>query len=450
MKPSPSSKGQAGGHRTVALVVAGALAVVLLTGLLVWQRSGHSGLQDRDSSNKLSKNGTPAGAFEATTPKDMPPASNNADKSETAGPPAAKVQAALATLRQIAQQFRDQLAKSASGDKEQAKLAARQLLARLRDALRNLPTDVAAAAIVQFLDSGEDAATGLPFNLEAGGVLADAPSMRTALLDMLGQLDPSASVTYARRIFDGSGVADEWALAMRNMGWQNQGGAYSEELRGRLSQLLDNQQWLGSPTNGFLESFDLAVHLGGLTDLDAMASVLRLQDSNGNPVENGVTHAAYLALDRMTINNPDQTIGRIAADPDFLSWAPEHRGALMSRANVASPTQRSAVETYLQTLSQHPQELETFTNLFPNRNVGLGPALVSTPTTPMDFARLFAQDQGSLGVVNQWLNDGRFSGIRGNLQQISARLTEFVNAGRAAPSGVNNTAPQGPSGNPSR
>lgn len=311
---------------------------------------------------------------------------------------------------------------------EQREAAAQEILARLRAGLRDLPADQAAAAILAFLDSGVDAATGLTFSLDGGGILADAPSLRTALLDLLGQLDPGAAVSYAQVIFNNSQIADEWALALRNLGWQNSEGAYAEEMRRRLTQMLDHQDWLAHPTNGFFEAFDVAVHLGTSAEFSAMASVLRLVDENGIAVENGSTHAAYLALDRMTVRNPQETLRLLTENPDLLAWAPEHRASLLARADLRDPAQLRLVETYLSTLAGRPEELATFTAMFPNRNGSLGNALVTTTPSEPTFRDLMDGDRAALDILNGWIASGRYSSIDTNLREISSRLGGMIAA----------------------
>ena len=115
----------------------------------------------------------------------------------------------------------------------------------------------------------------------------------------------------------------------------------------------------------------------------------------------------------------------------------------MARADVSQPVQRSAIETYLGTLSQRPQELETFTGLFPNRNGLLGNALITTPREQPSFQQLLAQDQAALAAVQQWLQSGRYAVIEPNLRQISARLTTFIRDATAA-------QPTNPPGNSGR
>ncbi|HVM47900.1 MAG TPA: hypothetical protein VMU04_07725, partial [Candidatus Acidoferrum sp.] len=63
---------------------------------------------------------------------------------------------------------------------------------RLRKGLAAAPVPEAVTAIRRFLDSKADTPTGLGFKLAGKGALASAPTLRTFLLDYLGQADPAA------------------------------------------------------------------------------------------------------------------------------------------------------------------------------------------------------------------------------------------------------------------
>jgi hypothetical protein len=322
----------------------------------------------------------------------------------------------------------EELAIQSNLPSEERKKRARHLLEAMREDIRRNPSS--ASAILDFLNSGADVATGLGFSLSDGGTLDEAPSLRTALLDLLAQADPFEAVHYARIIFEKSTIADEWALALRNLAWQNQDGAHSAELRSRLTEMLDNQDWLGQPSGGFLEAFDISVHLGGIEEFRNMASVVKLEYGNGVAVEHGTTHAAYLALDRLTSAAPAKFVAALTDDPGLLAWAPEHRASLVARADVSDPGQRLALERYLETLAQRPEELATFASLFPNRNALLGRALVSTPLPELGFREMLSQDEASLGAVRDWLTANRYPAIETNLREVERRLAGFVEEAR--------------------
>jgi hypothetical protein len=190
--------------------------------------------------------------------------------------------------------------------------------------------------------------------------------------------------------------------------------------------MLDRQEWLAHPDPGFLEAFDLAVHLGDEEALREMGSVLGLRNQQGGLADNGITHAAFLAMDRLTALDPAQTVGLIQSEPDFLGWAPRHRGALMSRADVRDPQQAVDVAGYLLRPDVAPEERRVFLELFPQANGVLADSLISAPGTPMEFSSGLARDRAALEWVRGRLAEARFQGLRGELLAAEARLRGFV------------------------
>jgi hypothetical protein len=337
----------------------------------------------------------------------------------------AKHQDAVAILREIESGFAD-LEKSKGIPDPERKLRSMALLKRMRESLKGISRDDAAAEIVRILDSGRDYGTALGFTLEAGGILNEAPTWRVALLDLLGQFSPTLSVEYARKIFDSPRSPDEWALGLRSLGWENLTGEYTEEIRNRFVQMLDRQEWLAKPTAGFFQAFDVAVLLSGPTEFSAMASLMKLQDQRGTAVENGTDHAAFLAMDRIAVRKPGETMAQLAADPQLLDWAPVHRGALVSRADVTDPAQLQALENCLATMALRPQELETFVQLFPNCNGAVTNGLVSAPEDLAFHVDLVGRDQASLAQVNRWIEQNSYPALNSGLQQIASRLRQVL------------------------
>src|ERR1051325_4575270 len=90
---------------------------------------------------------------------------------------------------------REQALRSAAG-----KLAAAQSADERKDALVHLRETIATGSTIEvvaamraLLESRTDASTGQGFKIGGGGSLLEAPTLRTWLLDQLGQLDPAAA-----------------------------------------------------------------------------------------------------------------------------------------------------------------------------------------------------------------------------------------------------------------
>jgi hypothetical protein len=402
-------------HRTVVVLAAGTglIALILLLGWLSLRQPGTPSISEN-----------PARASKSVRPDAGTHPSSTEEKNGIIVPDESRVDPVTSVIRRLSAELAHKR-NNPSLSQEEQQAAARAILAELRQALRAVGADAASAAILHYLESGTDLATGLGFTLEAGGVLDDAPSLRTALLDLLGQLDPITAVECTTLIFENSRISDEWALALRNLGWQNQTGVHSEMMRARFHEMLHREEWITQPGEGFLQAFDVAVHLGGITEIHEMISLVLPVDSENRPVKTGLTHAAYLALDRLTVKNPQQTLQVLAGDPGLLAWAPEHRASLLARADVSNPEQRALLKSCLATLADRPRELETFTSLFPNRNGSLSHNLITTPPHE-DAADPRELDTTALATVRAWIDSGNHRPRDSQLRRIEERLAGFL------------------------
>jgi hypothetical protein len=296
---------------------------------------------------------------------------------------------------------------------------ARHSLAEWRAELAALPKDEAVAAIRQYLNSRQDAPTHLGFKVAGNGWLDEAPTLRTFLLDELARIDPAAAADYSRVILAGMDSPDEWAVALRNLASGDTSADGRALLEQKTTALLQYPPWQQNPSVGFLEAFDVAVYLGGTDLLPALAEMARQQD---NPA---VTHASYLALDRLVIANPATVLGALEATPDLMQGREATRADFFARADVRDPQQRQVLETYLLNPALSAGELQTFAGIYPNANFMISPNLLTQTPTP-DHNSLISRDAQSLAVAQQWMTDPRFSSLQPALQTITARLRNFM------------------------
>jgi hypothetical protein len=294
----------------------------------------------------------------------------------------------------------------------------RETLGQFRQALAAATPAEAAAAIRRFLDLKLDARTGQSFKVGAHGFLDSAPTLRTFLLDYLGQIDPAAAAAYAREILAGSQSPDEWALALRNLARGDQSSEARALLEQKAGELLRNTAWQQQASVGYLEAFDAAVFLGGTNLLPALTDLVRKQDNQA------AAHAAYLALDRLVINNPAQTLQALA-DPSLMQGREATRANYFARVDVRDPDQRRLIEKYLLDSQISSAEHNQFAGLFPNANFMVSQNLL-TPTPTPDHASLTGRDAASLNAVQQWLADPRFASLRPQLEKMQTRLEQFV------------------------
>lgn len=292
-------------------------------------------------------------------------------------------------------------------------------LADLRASLAAMPAKEAVAAIRQMLDSKTDASTQLGFKLAKDGFLTEAPTLRTFLLDELGRLDPAAAADYAKVILASMDSPDEWAVALRNLARGDTSTDGHNLLAEKTAAMLQNTAWQQNPSVGFLESFDVAVYLGGTSLMPALTEMVK------RPDDPAISHAAFLTLDRLVINDPATALAALQADPGLMQGREATRADYFARADVRDPQQKTVLENYLLNPQISAAELDTFVGIFPNANYMISPNLL-TPTPTPDRATLNARDAESLRVAQAWLADPRFAKLQPVLQKSVIRLQEFV------------------------
>ncbi|HEY3762946.1 MAG TPA: hypothetical protein VGN23_14465 [Verrucomicrobiae bacterium] len=304
-------------------------------------------------------------------------------------------------------------------------MSAHEQLEQLRAMLAAMPKDQAIALIRQFLDSKADADTHLGFKVGQGGLLDDAPTLRTFLLDELARLDPAAAADYSKTILQSKDSPDEWAVALRNLAWGDTSADGRTLLEQKTTEMLQYPPWQQNPSTGFLEAFDVAVYLGGTSLMPTLTSMLQQQN------DPAISHASYLALDRLVINNPQTTLAGLLADPTSMQGHESTRADYFARADVSDPQQRQIVENYLLNPQISAAELNTFAGIFPNANYMISPNLLTQSQTP-NHAALAARDAASLQAVQQWMTDPRFSQLQPELEQMQTRIAGYVQQETAA------------------
>ena len=296
---------------------------------------------------------------------------------------------------------------------------ARQKLAELRQTFSAMPYGAASAGIRKFLDSRADALTHQGFKIGGKGFLEEAPSLRTFLLDYLGQIDPAAAASYAKVILSQKDSPDEWVLALRNLASGDATTTGRILLQQKAAEMLNYEPWQRNPSIGFLEAFDVAVYLGGDNLVPTLTELLRKQD---NPA---VAHAAFLALDRLAIYEPATLLAALEAAPELMQGRERTRANYFARADVRDSQQKQVLEQYLLDPKIGVPELDQFAGLFPNANYMISHNLL-TPTQLPEHSFLVSRDAASLQVVQDWLVDPRFAKLRPQLQKAQRRLQDFT------------------------
>jgi len=291
-----------------------------------------------------------------------------------------------------------------------------ELSGRLKKRVHALSPDEAASAIAGLLRSGIDYETGLHFAVGSEGVMDETPTLRTLLLDLLGQTDPELSAELSREVLGMTDSADEYALALRNLAWINHDRRLDGELLGWFRGMLGRTEWRAQPSDGFLEAFDAAVDLGAAAE---MAGVLA---STASDPSSALDRAAFVALDRITINKPQEVLVSAMKDPAFLAASPMHRASLLARLDIRDPRERQALEDYLLRFPHAEGELQYFTRIFPNGNRFVGHRLITSSEPVPSIAQIEELDRATLGLLETWAQDPAFSARTNELSAISERL----------------------------
>jgi hypothetical protein len=303
-------------------------------------------------------------------------------------------------------------------------------LAALQSIVHEMPPDIAAEVIIAELRTGDNAPTDLEFVVGSEGVMAETPTYRTALLDLLGQTDPAQSADYARELMTATVDPDEYSLALRNLAWANAGEQLDAELQERFAAMLGRQDWRRSPSTGYLEAFDVAV---ATTSIGQVARLLEFPPDPGYPSEDKVGRAAFVALDRIMQRAPGKVVEAFRQDPGLLAEAPVHRASIMSRLDVRQADQSALLRDYLRRQDHGAGELAYFADIFPNGNHFAGYRLVTPWQRGPSMSQVEELDRATLATTTAWVADPQFAAVKQTLSSVVERLREFSRPAEQAP-----------------
>ena len=263
--------------------------------------------------------------------------------------------------------------------------------------------NAAAVALLEFLQSGEDEATGLDFIVGEAG-LDEWPSLRTFLFDFLGKIDLEVATQYAlANIIPFKKSTPEYAVSLQIL-W-NYGGAEepSPELSAAWLGLLQKPDWAAEPDAAWLESLDFASRIPETTPEFLKASTEWLS----RPKEaSGKAEAAEIVLERMMIRHPRETLRALLENTQWMNEGrgPSVRASLFARADVADSGQALSLKGYLQHLQPEGKEADFFYQAFPCHNYGVAPGLSGQPDIPGagDIQKNLRAD---LVLLQGWKND---------------------------------------------
>ncbi len=293
----------------------------------------------------------------------------------------------------------------------------RESLDTLRGGLLEMSAAEAVAEIERFLASGQDAATGIEFEIGSGGVMKGWPTLRFFLLDFLLEIDPAAAARIGREILAEKTTADEWAISLRNVARGESGN--TDFLRTKTEELISNPAWQEKPSIGFLNAFDVLVHTRATASSALLSGLMQDKDRRD------LAHAAFLTFDRLVQREKVVMLEKLTADRELQLSRPEMVAQQFARADLRDETQRGLVRTWLLDPSRTPTELRNFAGVFPNNNLMISNNLL-TKEEQVSGEDLRDHDRQVLAIIKGWREDGTFQPVAEHLGTMEARLSEFV------------------------
>ena len=310
---------------------------------------------------------------------------------------------------------------------------AKSTLRELRQSLAAMPKDEAVALIRGFLDGGRDHSTGLSFEISMDGSLTEWPTFRSFLLDSLLAIDPAAAAAISREILARPTTADEWALALRNVARGEPLDHNRDFLREKTEELIANPEWQAAPSVGYLNAFDVLVHIEATGSTPLLSELVQRKDRKD------LAHAGFLTLDRLVQLQPSDVLARLADDRALQASRPEMVAQQFARADVRDPVQREIVKSWLLDPERTPVEMRSFAGVYPNNNRFVSNNLL-TREPGQTGGELAEHDREALVTLSNWAGDPEFQPVRDTIDRIVQRLQGFVSI-RSNESPVDPSAP---------
>ncbi len=295
----------------------------------------------------------------------------------------------------------------------------RESLKDLQDKLRSMDSAEAVAWVREFLTSGKDKTTGLAFEIGSDHSLTQWPTFRTFLLDALRNIDPAAAAEISRGVLSDFTTADEWALALRNIGLADSSPETNAILNEKAQSLIKNPAWQADPSVGYLNAFDVFVHTRAVGSAPLLSDLVQRKDRKD------LAHAAFLTLDRLVQRAPADMLVLLASDKELQQSRPEMAAQQFARADLRDPAQQAIVRSWLLDPARTGTELHSFAGVYPNNNRFVSNNLLTTepPQSGSDFAM---HDRAALEILHSWSTDPAFTPVKEHLGTMISRLNGFV------------------------
>lgn len=293
------------------------------------------------------------------------------------------------------------------------------MLPGLQRSLEETPNAERLNMLEEFFASGRDSELGGQFKVGPEGGLTASPTLRVWLLNELTRLNPSAAAKLGRQVLRSMDSPDEWAVALRAVALGDQTPDGRALIKERTLRLLHHGNWQSQPTSGYLNAFDVAVHLKDSEFAPVLSGLLRQTN------QPALAHAAFLALDRLTLAAPVEFLQALQTQAAGLDGREAARAGFFARADASIPEQRVVLEQYLLDRHRSTEELDAFAATYPNASLFLSHNLL-TRQVVFDGTTLARRDAAALAIVRQWLTEPRFANRREHLSIVEMRLVEFT------------------------
>jgi hypothetical protein len=300
-------------------------------------------------------------------------------------------------------------------------------LKRWRDAVLALPREEAVRRLVAYWRSGRDLTLGLPFAPGPEGAMQTAPTLRTAVLDLLGRLDPATAFALAQEAFAApKDSADEYALHLRNYAWGAPESFDPAEVRAFLVEqtvaMLEHPAWRAAPTEGYQEAFDVFVWAQATEVLPALLPMME------PTADAALRRPAAIVLERFAVERPVAVLQSIVNAPERWRDVGSLAAGLAARANLATPTERDLAESYFLAPEREAAERDRFLGMLPNLNLTMSYNLLSETPSAFAVPEVIERLQGAEATLADWAEDPRFRAwspeIRETLERLRAHLAD--------------------------
>jgi len=228
--------------------------------------------------------------------------------------------------------------------------------------------EASALAIADFIDSGANVHTGLPFSVTLEGRLKAAPTLRIAALDWLGDADPVLASEYATQILETTSDSGEAALALRNLGRQTSPGADSHFSKA-AREFVTDPRWIAEPTAAYFEGFDALVYSGTYDDLEVLLQVAEQNER--------LRRFCAMIVDAMISRDPVSLLRNLLEQADRWSAFSEHRPYWFARPYFGTGGYDALVTEYLESDDIALEEKELFLDAFPHFGRFTAPRLLT-------------------------------------------------------------------------